>query len=259
MVCAAVKARPIIFNGDMVRALLDGRKTQTRRVVKPQPDRPLVRNAAGDWRGADREGIDPRSPTWPCPYGQPGDLLWVRETWQEFFEDEMPPGRGLNMRGRMGSPAQPGRSVIAYRADGEMPPHPEYGAACWRPSIHMPRWASRLTLRITEVRVQRLQEISEDDARTEGVHLTAIAPGDLYRNLPCAHCGQREQQHVGMARACWGGRGTCFSKLTLRGGFAYLWGSIHGDGAWASNPWVWAITFEVIRENVDQVLARAAS
>ena len=165
----------------MVRALLDGRKTQTRRVVKTgSPD---------DWNA--------------CPYGVIGDLLWVRETWGES-----------------------GYNRIEYRAapaDGS-----DFRCVSrWRPSIHMPRFASRITLRITDVRVQRVQEISEEDARAEG-----IVDGG------CLTCGEPEP--------C----GCADPRPDARDAFAYIWHQIHGETggrAWHANPWVWVLRFDVIR------------
>ena len=155
--------RPIIFSGDMVRAILDGRKTQTRRVMKPQP------SPADVFVGDHGLGMGPQ---FRCSYGQPGEHLWVRET----------------MRGEY-SPAR-NRYRVAYRdggqttwgnADAEWCGAQDWytiagtsrQATRWKPSIHMPRWASRLTLEITEVRVQRVQEISEEDAVAEGVDIWA--------------------------------------------------------------------------------------
>ncbi len=144
--------RPILFNTEMVRAILDGRKTQTRRVIKPQPNRPIVKTAGAlTWRYPDREGIDPTSPNFRCPYGQPGDRLWVRETWgyeNQFYDAD------ADADGR-----------VIYIADGE--PVDCHGTH-WRPSIHMPRWASRIVRENQAVRVERLQDISEADADAEG-------------------------------------------------------------------------------------------
>ena len=189
-------ARPILFSGPMVRALLEGRKTQTRRAVKPQPPSGHVyvgrvlcsthRADEGKWTWAVGQAAMLREAhRVSCPYGQPGDLLWVRETFGEFREN-----------------------WIGYRATCGDPP-PDSGS--WKPSIFMPRWASRLTLRITDVRVQRLQDCSHADAAAEGV-------GDLIE-------------------------------------YGVLWESINGPGSWDANPWVWALTFKVIKANVDDVAA----
>ncbi len=228
-----MNARPILFSGPMVRALREGRKTQTRRIV------PTSIAEALDFLGGGADGEPATSETvglvWNTPiddngkagkpqwlaycseypeegsipigegYGQPGDLLWVRETWGQYRV--APPG-------------------VVYRADDDMPcGAPER----WRPSIHMPRWASRLTLRIKSVRVERLQEISEADAKAEGWSRRDGVSSD-------------PQVHIDAARD-W---------------FGDLWESINGPGSWSANPWVWVIEFDVIQANVDQVLREAA-
>jgi hypothetical protein len=182
-----VKERGIIFSAPMVRALLEGRKTQTRRVI-PDGGRCLDldddaedRYHAGTW-GEEK-------------YGHPGERLWVRETWapDPVYEDER---------------------RVCYRATAA-----DESCIRWKPSIFMPRWASRITLEVTEVRVQRLQDISEEDARAEGVAEGRI-PAD----------GQDD--------------GRCVLHPTRRRAFEVGWDSINGDRApWASNPWVWAISF----------------
>ncbi len=214
-------SRPILFSAPMIRALLDGRKTQTRRIVKPQPefvqtDRLGSVATIGRFTGM-AEVL--------CPYGQPRDSLWVREAWGMTYVDLVAPDRPFIVGGTWGSPARPGRPpCVVFKADGAMPDDSPSETARWTPSIHMPRWASRLTLRITDVRVQRLQEISEADARAEG------APLEL-RLLDSVRLG---------------------ATASHTGGFERLWESIHGPGSWAANPWVWALTFDVIRANVDE-------
>jgi hypothetical protein len=187
-----VKARPILFTGTMIRALLDGRKTQTRQIVKgDKPGQPL------DWLAA---GLEPSFVASPdnglCPYGVPGDLLWARETWC--------PAGTVN--------------GAAYCADA--PAGSDQRGMGWRPSIHMPRWANRLTLEITEVRVERLQDISEADALAEGM---TFPEGMALGNDPID-------------------------------AYARLWGQINGEGSWAANPWCWALTFTVHQQNVDAFL-----
>ena len=170
-----------------------------------------------------------------CHYGSPGDRLWVRETWQLF--DPHPDGDGDALgadRIKHGQRA-PWDGVVneraiewvaAYRADGDVA-HKTHGPALWRPSIHMPRWASRLTLDVTAVRVERLQAISEADAIAEGV-----------RELPLQEC------HPG---AWWTADPSTGAALHARdpvAAFRKLWDSINGDRAsWASNPWVWVVEF----------------
>lgn len=209
---------PIMFSGPMVRAILDGRKTVTRRLVKPLgavelSDRHLRGVHAyhdGDLRAvfdhADDEPIGVRS-----PYGKPGDQLWVRETWGLWRS-----GRGSWLtesvvgvhRGVLDT------WTVAFRADGEA------DGARWRPSIHMPRWASRITLDVVAVSVERLHDITEEDAAREGVE-----PMDgLWANYMCPPEP---------------------APLTSDaiGSFASLWEHINGAGSWAANPWVWRVEF----------------
>lgn len=202
------KERPIIFSADMVRALLRGQKTVTRRLLKPQPPVPL----GFEWRHS---------------YGQPGDRLWVRETWAS-----------------LGGPKS-GPYVYRADTDGER----VRVDAPWRPSIHMHRAASRLTLDVVGVRAERLHDITEDDAQREGVNVGARAwpPGDDPHRLACTHCGQRRATHSGSVYACFGGYGTVFNPNTYRGGFAQLWESINGTGSWAFNPLVWRVEFRVVK------------
>lgn len=191
----ATKERPILFSGPMVRALLDGRKTQTRRVVKPQPPEGVCRCPyAGGWAHEHADGAC-SCRLIRCPYGWIGDRLWVREAWGLM---DTQPSDG------------PDRATLGYRADGDAAA-PNGRHQLWRPSIHMPRWASRITLEITDVRVERLQDISEDDAWAEG--------------FPDPEGANRE--YPDRARY-W---------------FRNLWGEINGKGSWDMNPWVWALTF----------------
>lgn len=221
--------RPILFSGPMVRAILDGKKTQTRRVLSPQPMTPVARFALvgtggksqAAWFGA-RDAIgnpvmafavgkhsvkdDAR-----CPYGEPGSTLWVRERFS--FRDHGP----------IGDPDLD-TSECWYWADGNEPTHGNWSKP--KPSIHMPRAASRLTLRIVSVRVERLRDISHDDAVAEGVQTVAIA---------VTHGGE----------VCGGG------AVTAREQFAALWDSINAKRApWSSNPWVWCIEFERVALSV---------
>ena len=174
----------------MVRAILEGRKTQTRRIVKPQPTYRIIEAQAGVTIGMDKSkdgalwydanGKDPGREV-ACPHGQPGDRLWVRETW---------------------GPCDGG---ACYRASERPTVVPDGGK--WKPSIFMPRQASRITLEIVSVRVERLQDISPDDCRAEGM--------------------PRENNDIG-----------------VRYGYGQLWNSINGKGSWDLNPWVWVIQFK---------------
>lgn len=216
MTSVAVRERPILFSGEMVRAILDGRKTQTRRVVTPQPNNPDVFGVSPVWgygvhkANASLPGAKPGrfclhaafsvdgkrvDRFLPCPYGQPGDRLWVRECFSYVYGQRTPQiDTGF---------------AIWYWADGPT----EHGD--WtkpKPSIHMPRWASRITLEITNVRVQRVQEISENDAQDEGVNefveFDGLTAADLYRQL---------------------------------------WDSLNAERApWAANPFVWVLEFKAV-------------
>lgn len=210
-----MKQRPILFQGAMVRALLAGTKTQTRRIVKPQPI-PDARFVGG-WKVVGKGGEESAtcSPLIAdkSPYGQPGDQLWVREAWRTSkVADELKPS--LLVGG--------GYSPIWYEAQDELPFHPsEFGKL--RPSMFMPRWAGRITLEITSVRVERLQDISEADARAEG-----ITDGG------CLNCGNPEP--------C----GCAHPAPDARDSYCNLWGQINGPDSWAANPWVWVVSFRAI-------------
>jgi len=195
-----MKERPIIFSESMVRAILDERKTMTRRVIKPQPGN-VNHYEKGFVNEAWQSGFVPVK----CPYGVPGDLLWVRE-WHKFESDEL--GKWIkyvdNFR-------------LSFRGDeiSVANANPEFMWNRCRPAIFLPRWASRITLEIVDVRVERLQEISEEDVKAEGVPL-----GECSDDLPC---------HAQ--------------------GFIELWESINfkrGFG-WELNPWVWVIEFKRIK------------
>ncbi|OUC36772.1 hypothetical protein BJP35_2906 [Enterobacter sp. J49] len=199
--------RGMIFNGEMVRAILDGQKTQTRRVMKPQPD-PCPTPRGGHWWPSNvfktmlhvEEEMQNGKGGWgglvgdACPFGDVGDRIWVRETWAEA-----------------GASAP---DLKLYRANypAHVPTHyenvPPVENVRWTPSIHMPRWASRILLEITDVRVEQLNDISEEDARSEGIS------GSTARDVKEA--------------------------------YAALWRSIYGSDNWRANPWVWVIEFKRI-------------
>ncbi len=222
-----MKKRPILFSGAMVRALLAGTKTQTRRSVKPQPKED---SSIDGTRGLVVNGHVTDAIGWaawnPCPYGRPGDRLWVRESWQgpllqEFEIDADPDWHYASHIHQYQNPAH-----CEYAADGG--PKPEYTDADdvmrqgWRPSIHMPRWASRITLEITGVRVERLQDISIEDAKAEG----AWGPDDSIV--------QKVADHFGID----------IFAANPRKAFQMLWEQINGPDSWDANPWVWAIEFK---------------
>lgn len=182
--------RGMIFNAEMVRAVLDGSKTQTRRIIQ---ERHLYGGGRepGNWPVHMPEGEEgEKARLWAVnnsPFGAVGDRLWVRETWARYNIDQ-------------------NSHDMAYRATTP-DDWPKEGR--WRPSIHMPRWASRITLEITGVRVERLNDISEDDAKAEGAPTECCVIGD---------------------------------KHFL--GFRSLWRSIYGADSWQANPWVWVIEFK---------------
>lgn len=196
----AAKERPILFSGPMVRAILEGRKTQTRRVVKIKADGiEPPETYAGEWQPW-KNGE--RLPTITCPYGEPPDRLWVRESWT--------PIPAMKPSGYFTDPKWVNRTCW-YAADND---RPTWGGK-WRPSIHMPRSESRITLEVTDVRVERLREITPGDAQREGVE------------------GYAKQHNLG---GYW------------TTAFARLWDVLNGPRgfAWASNPWVWVVQFKVI-------------
>jgi len=208
--------RPILFSGPMVRALLDGRKTQTRRMLKPQPDDIL-------------EGQIPRQLRTAI-----SDRLWVKETWRAHgWHSDCVEIAYAAQRGLVGWSEQ--HAQIRY-PDGDRNGFKYYapkGPDFWRPSLFMPRWASRLTLIVTDVRVERLQDIREEDAIAEGA--------DQYSSS------------TKLSRAFnpdW--------KGIYREGYAELWNAINGAGSWEANPWVAAYTFTVIKQKIDQIEKVAA-
>lgn len=210
--------RPILFSAPMVRAILEGRKTQTRRIVRLKPGQQVdERDDGSSWPWTDYDGAD----MWhwlPCPYGQPGDRLWVRETWA------VP--HALDGRKPRYVPAD---ARFHYRADEDA------GGLRWRPSIHMPRWASRITLEITEVRVERLQEIGEADAIAEGLkRITKDGGATIKHGIPDRD-GLPGTDDTGWPWRDW--------SADPRVAFRRLWESIHGPDSWAANPWVWVVGF----------------
>lgn len=195
-----MKERPILFNGDMVRAILEGRKTQTRRVIKTMNNNRLEVKVGGKWRQ-----IHAADPNLPCPYGQPGDRLWVRETFAIVPRTAYACSDGVQQVLR----PDDNHDAAVFRAGWE-----RSAPSRWRPSIHMPRWASRITLEIVSVRVERLNEISEQDAGDEGF--------DYLR-------GDGNSDISGDVQRRW---------------FRQLWESINGAGSWEANPWVWVVEFK---------------
>lgn len=212
---------PMLFNTPMVRALLDGRKVQTRRVVKKQ---------------AALDALAVFGPSFLMKPGnadlvpvQIGDRIWVRETWctgYDYDDDDKPAGedryfyRATDSVGRWLDPDR--------EETRDSPP--------WHPSIHMRRCASRLTLVVTDVRAQRLQEISEEDARAEGAD--RLVCDGIWDDKVRFHQSESGTHYAG---------------------FAGIWAHTYGADSWEANPWVWALTFEVLRRNIDEVAAAIAA
>lgn len=247
-----MKERPILFSTPMVKALLAGTKTQTRRIVKLPADHPELYVDEG---GTEVFGPGPylKFPATDtqvghgrlrCPYGYPGDRLWVRETWGlHAFGDET----GWERDSVAGCSAEEilSQYTLTRRADWG----PLQEGCFWRPAIHMPRWASRILLEITEVRVQRLHEITEEDARAEGVTMDCDGRWWLGVEHPI--------------------KGTPKVYPTARQAFESLWESINGErrrieedietgemravidtsARWSANPWVWSLTFKRVEQS----------
>lgn len=278
-----MREKPILFSGAMVRAILDGRKTMTRRVVKPQPNLeesyshitppngPRTSYGFSCWypNAHDKKALHYGSmehfmsgfPKDFCPYS-PGDRLWVRETW-------IPCRHGSYEPWARDAKAPHGWSdaFIQYRAD--------FGSdldynGFWRPSIFMPRWASRLTLEVTDVKCERLQSISEEDAEAEGVESPEVERYDRDWSI-CPQCGGTRlydalsmggaapdtdclkcDTHAKRFRHLWdsiNGRPRHINKRAKRGRPIDKWEKKHQPVSvdWASNPWVWAISFKVVK------------
>lgn len=228
-----MKEHPILFSTDMVKAILEGRKTQTRRIVKPQPDddglwnhtqRPMsvhpAYNMEGWWGTVDETGEDRE---YKCPYADIDDLnlLWVRETF--CVVNEKP----------------------AYKADYSLVPT-FLSSMTWKPSIHMPKSAARIWLEITDIRVERLQDISREDAKREGIEVIGknVKSWTLFRNYSLP------KNNVGLG------------LLSSIESFQSLWDSINGKkekANWQSNPWVWAITFKVVSKTGNPNITKSST
>lgn len=201
-----MKERPILFSTEMVKAILEGRKTQTRRVIKPQPndirESPFVKSGIETTHGYEIK-----------PKYEPGDRLWVRETWNVLDSDGCKP-----------SDISPIKERAIYKANGDEYPF-------WRPSIFMPRWASRITLEVTNVRVERVRDISFENCLSEGC-------SDKYKHYD-ANC-----KHEVNGECCQGWH------YGQKWNFYYLWNSINAKRGygWDVNPWVWVIEFKMVED-----------
>ncbi|MBK0546984.1 hypothetical protein GZ027_13135 [Klebsiella pneumoniae] len=235
-----MKERGMIFNGEMTRAILDGRKTQTRREVKLNLDIASLATtydwatslAANHYQGLTEEQIQQKAESLRgvihpvilgngqmvsiiCPYGKPGDRIWVRETFCPVDDTQYGGEKWVDYR------ATP-KFEASHPAGWDSAPN-DAEALKWRPSIHMPRWASRILLEITDVRVERLNAISEEDVDAEG--FAGDYPTSVFPNL-------------------FPGEPKDWSHLSMRDCYGVLWSSIYGEESWKANGWVWVISFK---------------
>jgi len=232
-----MKEHPIIFSATMVRAILADTKTQTRRVVKPSPEWTEPGTAwkfsedghsGPGWYAYNEDYPEEGALFYRCPYGQPGDRLWVREAFRflDSFDRDSPSRVGdLCLNAGYQKPWAP----TQYEADGLRDNWMNVGTAPGsitagklRPGIHMPLWASRITLEVVSVRVERLADISKDDAMAEGIVLQ-----------PDGGFGLADSTHYN------------FSDPT--DSYCSLWEAINGAGSWLSNPWVWVVEFKRLK------------
>lgn len=225
-----MKERPILFTGEMVRAILEGRKTMTRRVVKPQPPAQYrVDRVAGDEAlfFCNPDGLRDYYVTRKCPYGKVGDRLWVKET---FCSKEDPYNADGNRDSTCVHFRADGYEVRAVDGDGFQRWNKDNSAASpWRTPLFMPRWASRLTLEITRIRVERLQDIGKDGRKAKDVLAEGIAQAQIDRWGQYLHPDDCPAHTYGV-----------------------LWESINGKGSWDANPWVWVIEFRVVPTGVEK-------
>lgn len=245
-----MKERPILFSGPMVAAVLADIKWQTRRVMKVQP---LMKGCqiARCMSSTDRRHVDKLhwvkmdglsdvagdNRYFDCPYGQPGDRLWVRESGYKFTGVD--PATAPKWR----------YAADPTHADNQTGPPSknnlnDYTRWASVPSIHMPRWASRITLEVTEVRVQQLQDISEEDAKAEagGIDVECFYEGGGIRNYACVPCSGDPRGIKGLCRGLGKGREWACN-------FSSLWQGINAGRpgcGWDDNPWVWAVSFKRI-------------
>lgn len=215
-----MKERPILFKPPMVQAILAGNKTQTRRILKaPDSVREFLHLFRNKWErwGFDGNRLDYIN----CPYGQIGDQLWVRETWSADYPEVSYKAGGNSI------------NLVDSKHSLELLRLYDTQGGEWRPSIHMPRWASRIQLEITNIRVERLQDISRQDAIAEGIRhsgltINGISEGDHFYD----YLMKTEDM--------------CEWFTNPIASFQSLWHSINGPDSWTANPWVWVIEFQVL-------------
>lgn len=215
--------KPILFNTEMVQAILAGTKTQTRRIIKPQPEK--LPYFMEKW-----------------PYGKIGDILWVRETfeyysvnWDMHEKEKRTSSVAFNYKATIGSPKEMKTTSLFAKKAVLTIENDKLKNSSWKPSIFMPKEACRIFLKITDIRVERLQEISEADAIKEGVHYE-----DFFESYDCYLC-RSEKGHRGALHICEDGYfDNAFES------FRSLWYSLNGENSWQQNPFVWVIQFERI-------------
>lgn len=216
-----MKIRPILFSAPMVLAILEGRKTQTRRAIKRLPWYDPAQNRwiyRGLQFNTEREAFSALK--FLNPYGQPGGRLWVRETWCPIYAQDPAYNNGEPIE--IDYKAGHSKDSMQWRLMDDI------GTRRWKPSIHMPRRASRILLEITGVRVERLNEISSADAMSEGCEKDIADGESLY-------------WFDGLGIDKESGRRFAYDEQEA---FSWLWESINGPGSWAANPWVWVIDFQ---------------
>lgn len=231
------KERPILFNTSMVKAVLARQKTQTRRIVKNHSrlSQDISKVDLRKWVNEHPDYI--RS---FCPYGKPGDILWVRESWMQYYVDGPPPEKY----------DADGWGVYVYKADD--PPASEKLLEHWRPSIHLPKSGSRIWLRIKDVRIERLQEISEADAKAEGIdwYIDFESDQEYFYCYPLKEKGKcRTISGQAVLDGSYISDQVFNIKQPAKFSYQTLWEHINGFGSWEDNPWVWVVEFEVLSTN----------
>lgn len=219
-----MKARPILFSTEMVQAILAGRKTQTRRVIQPQPPVPECSYT---------QLLN------KCRYGQRRDMLWVRETWQSTYDETTK------------------YWSFIFKADGKLW-YDDDGLVRWKPGIYMPKAAARIWLQVTDIRVERVQDINKDDVISEGFSCLSKDHSFCLKHAmaPTWKYGLSESDGLPGAEG-WKWRDWEINPVEA---YRKLWSAINGTGSWAANPWVWVVSFRVLSTtgrpaNLDELCA----
>lgn len=222
------KEIPILFSTPMVQALLAGRKTQTRRIVKPAPQGRMYKEHEKEtWSDTDW------GHTYKCTYGKPGDIIYVRETW---FPAAINGNKVL-----IGYNVEDPQQTIEITTDKVDSYWKQLDKGRHIPSIHMPKEAARIWLEVTEVRVERLQDISEEDAKAEGIERNCTYDGNHSICSTCTNQCRSEGEWLHYMRDL-----DDFPAYSAKESFQSLWQSINGPDSWNANPWVWVVSFKVL-------------